>query len=299
MELRQLQYFMQICESGSILKAANNLYITQQAVSKSIAALERELGASLFYRTAKGSVLTQFGQELRKNCLPVMVSMENLNRNMEKALRFNSGKLRIGVSGGLMFLNSKKIWTDFEKLYPNIQIEAAEHGYKDSMDMLDRGELDAVIISDLDQVERKEDYILFRLPSASRSLIVNKSNPLAEYDRIDIGDLKNEKFILYINEFAYREFVRLCLENGFEPDIQRTSDTIYMCALCNSDGMTGIIISFLADRMLDHFSNIKLVPFGEPILEYSLGVIARRSFAKLQVLQELADYLTYSLQDNM
>ena len=63
--------------------------------------------------------------------------------------------------------------------------------------------------------------------------------------------------------------------------------------------MTGIIISFLADRMLDHFSNIKLVPFGEPILEYSLGVIARRSFAKLQVLQELADYLTYSLQDNM
>ena len=51
--------------------------------------------------------------------------------------------------------------------------------------------------------------------------------------------------------------------------------------------------------MLDHFSNIKLVPFGEPILEYSLGVIARRSFAKLQVLQELADYLTYSLQDNM
>lgn len=56
MELRQLQYFMQICESGSILKAANNLYITQQAVSKSIAALERELGASLFYRTAKGVV---------------------------------------------------------------------------------------------------------------------------------------------------------------------------------------------------------------------------------------------------
>lgn len=108
MELRQLQYFMQICESGSILKAANNLYITQQAVSKSIAALERELGASLFYRTAKGVVLTQFGQELRKNCLPVMVSMENLNRNMEKALRFNSGKLRIGVSGGLMFLNSKR-----------------------------------------------------------------------------------------------------------------------------------------------------------------------------------------------
>ena len=48
MELRQLQYFMQICESGSILKAANNLYITQQAVSKSIAALERELRASLF-----------------------------------------------------------------------------------------------------------------------------------------------------------------------------------------------------------------------------------------------------------
>lgn len=299
MELRQLQYFMQICEYGSILKAANNLYMTQQAVSKSIAALERELGASLFYRTAKGVILTQFGQEFRKNCLPVMESMENLNRNMEKTLRHNSGKLRIGVSGGLMFLNSKKIWTDFEKLYPNIQIEAAELGYKDSLDMLNKGELDTVIISDLEQVERMDEYVLFRLPSASRSLIVNKSNPLASYESIEIADLRNEKFILYINEFAYREFVRLCRENGFEPDIQRTSDTIYMCALCNSDGMTGIIISFLADRMLDHFSNIKQVPFKKPILEYSLGMIARRSFPKVQILQELADYLTYSLQDNM
>ena len=299
MELRQLQYFMQICEYGSILKAANNLYMTQQAVSKSIAALERELGASLFYRTAKGVILTQFGQEFRKNCLPVMESMENLNRNMEKTLRHNSGKLRIGVSGGLMFLNSKKIWTDFEKLYPNIQIEAAELGYKDSLDMLNKGELDTVIISDLEQVERMDEYVLFRLPSASRGLIVNKSNPLASYESIEIADLRNEKFILYINEFAYREFVRLCRENGFEPDIQRTSDTIYMCALCNSDGMTGIIISFLADRMLDHFSNIKQVPFKKPILEYSLGMIARRSFPKVQILQELADYLTYSLQDNM
>lgn len=129
--------------------------------------------------------------------------------------------------------------------------------------------------------------------------MVAKSNPLADRESVEIKDLKNEKFILYINDFAYREFIRLCRENGFVPDIKRTSDTIYMCELCNTDGMTGIIISFIADRMLDHYPNIKLVPFKEPILEYSLVMLARKSFPRIQILRELADYLTYSLQENM
>lgn len=299
MELRQLEYFMQICESGSIQKAANKLFMTQQAVSKSIASLEREMGAPLFYRTAKGVFLTRFGQEFRRNCGPVLDSVERLNTNMEKALRLNSGRLRVGVAGGIMYLGSNKIWSDFQELYPNVQIEAAEYSYKESLSLLRSGEIDAVIISDLEQIEQIDDYVLFELPSSSRSLVVAKSNPLAERESVEIKDLKNEKFILYINDFAYREFIRLCRENGFVPDVKRTSDTIYMCELCNTDGMTGIIISFIADRMLDHYPNIKLVPFKEPILEYSLVMLARKSFPRVQILRELADYLTYSLQENM
>lgn len=299
MELRQLEYFMQICESGSIQKAANKLFMTQQAVSKSIASLEREMGAPLFYRTAKGVFLTQFGQEFRRNCGPVLDSVGHLNTNMEKALRLNSGRLRVGVAGGIMYLGSNKIWSDFQELYPNVQIEAAEYSYRESLSLLKSGEIDAVIISDSEQFEQIDDYMLFELPSSSRCLVVAKSNPLADRESVEIKDLKNEKFMLYINDFAYKEFIRLCRENGFVPDVKRTSDTIYMCELCNTDGMTGIIISFIADRMLDHYPNIKLVPFKEPILEYSLVMLSRRSFPRVQILRELADYLTYSLQENM
>jgi len=72
LEIRQLRYFMQVCESGSLLKASEVLFISHQALSKSLSLLEKELGASLFYRTPKGMIPTQFGQELLEDSRPIL-----------------------------------------------------------------------------------------------------------------------------------------------------------------------------------------------------------------------------------
>ena len=61
MDFRQLETFVEVCEQMSFTKAASNLYISQQGVSKSIKTLEDELGAPLFLRTNSSISLTNYG----------------------------------------------------------------------------------------------------------------------------------------------------------------------------------------------------------------------------------------------
>ena len=64
MDYKQLKFFRKICEEKSINRAAQKLFISQQALSKSIAKLEEELGTPLFIRTSGGVRLTPAGELL-------------------------------------------------------------------------------------------------------------------------------------------------------------------------------------------------------------------------------------------
>ena len=108
LEIRQLRYFMQVCESGSLLKASEVLFISHQALSKSLSLLEKELGAALFYRTPKGMIPTQFGQELLEDSRPILAEWDQLNLKLEESATRHKGKIRLGLSGGLIYFGSKR-----------------------------------------------------------------------------------------------------------------------------------------------------------------------------------------------
>lgn len=155
MEIRQLRYFMQVCESGSLLKASEVLFISRQALSKSLSLLEKELGAALFYRTPKGMIPTQFGQELLEDSRPILAEWDQLNLKLEESATRHKGKIRLGLSGGLIYFGSKKIWEYFKELHPHTEIEPYEHGYIEGLKCLKAGTLDAVVISDYENTDDK------------------------------------------------------------------------------------------------------------------------------------------------
>ena len=61
MDTKQLKYFIAVCQSGSITGAAESIFVSQQALSASIAKLEKELHATLFVRSSKGVEPTKAG----------------------------------------------------------------------------------------------------------------------------------------------------------------------------------------------------------------------------------------------
>lgn len=292
MEIRQLRYFVQVCESGSLLRASEILFISHQALSKSLSLLEKELGAALFYRTPKGMIPTQFGQELLLSSRPILEEWERLNLKLEESANHYKGKIRLGLSGGLIYFGSDKIWEYFKELHPQTEIESFEHGYIEGLRLLKAGTLDAVIISDY---ENSDGYITYSLPSTRRLVIVEKNNPLASKEELEFKDLKNQKFILCINDFAYNKFLRLCQAEGFTPDVRRTSDTVYMYKLCSEDGLCGLCIDSNASNLVPKYPELRTIPFKDNAFPYPLTLVVRNNYPKPTLIKELVDFLTYSL----
>lgn len=290
MEIRQLKYFEQIYESGSILKAAQNLFVSQQALSKSLYTLEKELGAPLFYRTSKGVIPTPYGQELMSSCRIVISEMENLNKHMSECLRTRSDVLKISVAAGCRYFTSLKVWSGFSRLCPQVTVEANEYTYKQSMALLKNKELDAVIISD---IEDFGDYITYDLKTFSRVVLLEKSNPLFRKSLLSIEDLRDEHLALSINDFALGHFLGKCRRSGFEPkNMRHVSDTLYMYEMCSKDHMTGITIQdYFTGFFLPRYPNLCVVPFENDILPYSVCLVIRKNFPDLSVMEILADYL--------
>lgn len=79
MELRQLEFFMVVCQQGSFNQAAECLYTTQPNVSKVIGALERELGRSLFERTSRGIKITPYGKTVREYAQNILGNIGLIN----------------------------------------------------------------------------------------------------------------------------------------------------------------------------------------------------------------------------
>lgn len=93
MDINQLQYVLEVAKTGSITKAAKNLFMGQPNLSKSIKDLENEIGITIFTRTAKGVILTKSGKDFTgyaRSIVKQMTTLENMYKtNDEEKIKLN------------------------------------------------------------------------------------------------------------------------------------------------------------------------------------------------------------------
>ena len=122
-----LRIFISVAEKGSFTAAADELFITQPAVSRAIKALEDELNLKLFYRDKrKGLILTDAGQKILVLARQ-MLDMEN--RIYQTAFRENNflgGKVRIASMPILTSVILSKVFYAFQNKYPYVTLELIE-----------------------------------------------------------------------------------------------------------------------------------------------------------------------------
>ena len=80
MNLNQLKYAIRVAETGSINKAASNLFISQSVLSTSIRNLEKELGHEIFARSSKGIEITPYGRIFLSYITPIEQQLQQLDR---------------------------------------------------------------------------------------------------------------------------------------------------------------------------------------------------------------------------
>ena len=95
MTIQQLKYAIKIAETGSLNKAAEHLYIAQPSLSNSVSDLEKELGINIFSRNAKGTALTENGNEFIKYARQIVWLYDQL---CEKYNGSDELKKKFGIS---------------------------------------------------------------------------------------------------------------------------------------------------------------------------------------------------------
>ena len=148
--LNYYRIFFAVAEAGSVSKAAERLFISQPAVSKSVSLLEKELKCRLFDRSRKGVNLTNEGRTLYEHLKTAFKSISEAEERLTRDLSLGVGELKIGVSNTLC----RHILIDNLKTYinnkPHIKVSIHCHATIDTVKLLSENEVDIGLICETD-----------------------------------------------------------------------------------------------------------------------------------------------------
>ncbi|ALC84332.1 hypothetical protein AM592_19795 [Bacillus gobiensis] len=192
MTINQLRIFIKVAEKLNFTDAAEELFMTQPAVSRAISSLESELGVSLFYRDKKRGIhLTPIGtatvQEFRK-VIQLVNKVEEF-ADEEKGLK--SGKIRIGsfVAASSYFL--PQVISYIKSRYPDIKFELKEGTSDQVKKWIDDYQIDVGIVA-----SPTTDYEHFVLLKDKMVVVLPPNHRLTEKEIVTIEELGNEELIL-------------------------------------------------------------------------------------------------------
>ena len=170
--------FYVVAKYGNITKAADELMISQPAISKCIKHLEEQLGGQLFIRTKRGVVLTEEGKEFYKYIKNAIEYINNAESKFSEMIHLETGTIRIGSSTTLTKKFLIPYLEKFHKMYPNIKIEIETHMSGELLNRLRQGLLDLVILNlpyhddnDIELVKVKEIQDCFIVGEAYKDLV--------------------------------------------------------------------------------------------------------------------------------
>ncbi|MFE4368456.1 LysR family transcriptional regulator [Streptomyces sp. NPDC056835] len=207
MEIRDLEYFLACCETGSFTAAARKAHIVQSAMSSAIARLERDLGVPLFDRSVTPVALTEHGDALRTAAQRVL----NAVRSARDEVHAASGRVRGTVVLGSTFstgpLDLATVLTDLRTRHPEVvvQLRQSSAGSTGNLRAILDGSLDVALTA---SGERQPDGIMFR-PLIEEPLVFacRADHPLAGRATITLSDLSAEPILRFPPGWGVRHTV--------------------------------------------------------------------------------------------
>ena len=146
-DLNLYKVFYSVAITGNITKAAEQLYISQPAVTKSIKQLENSLGGSLFIRTKRGVTLTEEGKVLLQYVKNILEEAKNAQNKFNSLIKLEEGRIHIGASATVSKHFLMPFLEEFHKRYPNIEIEITNELTPNLIKDLRNGYIDFLVTS--------------------------------------------------------------------------------------------------------------------------------------------------------
>jgi len=234
MEFLQLRYFRDAAETQNFSKTAQKFGVPTSAVSQSIRRLERELGTTLFERTANRISLNEDGKLLYRAVYQMDKTLEDIKRQFSDQKEELGGEVRMEISCNRQIVSDAI--RQFGQMYPKVSFVLSHGAPAD-------GEFDLIISDDELLKDRLSRVALITEPVA---IAFSKSHPMASCEEIALKDLATERFVtMQPGRRLYYLTQSLCAQAGFLPKISiQCDDPFYIRQYIEMDLGIGFVPMF-------------------------------------------------------
>jgi LysR family hydrogen peroxide-inducible transcriptional activator len=230
MELRQLQYALQIAAERNFSRAAEKLHIAQPSLSQQLSKLEKEIGVLLFQRNTNSVELTHAGALFMEKAQKIIDMIEQLTQEMDDISQMRKGKLIVGslpITGAHIL---PLVLPVFQARFPEIEIVLVEETSANLEHLAVGGQTDICLLS----LPVQEPSLAYQtLIEEEICLAVPPQHPLALQKAgngdftVQLQNLREEPFIVLKKGQGFRQIaLDLCQQAGFAPKIVFESGNI-------------------------------------------------------------------------
>ena len=192
MELRNLRHFAAVADTLNFRIAGERLHLTQPALTRSIAALERELGVRLFTRDKRHVALTADGAQLLERARAILGRADELTYAAHALSAASSRQLRVGVYGNGLAELTHPVLQAFCDRYPDTAVQVRDADFARGIDPLLSGEYDVALLRSPVDLPVLRTVPLFLEPLAA---LLPEGHPLADEAEVDVEDLFGEPWV--------------------------------------------------------------------------------------------------------
>ena len=274
MELRQLEYFVAVCEELHFTKAAEKLNISQPSLSQQIRILEHNIGQPLFDRIGKKTIITESGHILLKHCYNVFHELAQARAAITELQGLTRGLLKIGAIHSVMNDLLPPAILSFHQSFPQVELSLFGLRNGDIIHKLIHNELDLGIIY---YPALHQELMVTYLYDVRLAIAVLENHPLANFTEVKLEHLHNLPLIALQKTYYLREYMdQVYKDSDIIPHVVMELNNLDSIISMVEQGAGVTVLPFPYLQTLKQAA-IRVIPFADPKLTIQIGIAYRRN----------------------
>ncbi|MBB1063381.1 LysR family transcriptional regulator [Limosilactobacillus fastidiosus] len=275
MNTRDLQYFVALVKYKNYTRVAKKFKVSQPSITQAIQRLEREFNTQLIRKNHfhRDKMITRSGLLLYENAVLINDKIDLTRKEIDRA---NQKQIRFGLPPIIGKLYISKIVEEFSgDLLSRLQITSV--GSHDLLNQLRRGEIDIAILGSTTPIN-EDDVFAELMTTRPFGVIVSDQNPLAKKNAVYFGELADQQFINYDQQYVHQSaFQAYCTYAQIKPQIvvYRLPNVSWIKELVRQ----GKGISLMVKDAVTNEPGIKALDILDPIPErFYISIVIRDGY---------------------
>jgi DNA-binding transcriptional LysR family regulator len=293
MELQQLEYFRVVARTQHVTQAAEELGITQPALSRAIARLERDLGVSLFDHRGRSVRLNRYGEALLRHVERALGAIEEGRRELTDLADRDAGVIAFGFAHALGSRVVPDLIAAFRQQHPRARFQLLQNASHIILAELEAGDVDLALVSPVPPTSDRIDSI--ELASEELFLVVPQEHRFAKRRSVRLEELRDDTFVCLREGYGLRALTdHFCAQAGFTPKIAFEGEEIATLRSLVSVGL-GVAIIPAANTPAE--STPPQLHITEPVCRRTIGLLWEPGRYQPELAQQFRHHIITSFRD--